>query len=311
MIYLICRPAIPELVEHGSVLGYIRVVRRAIALLVLTCPAYAQTITGSAEVEVDGKVEHVRQINGRWWSDDNRQMFPPAKKDDLMWIINPKTPGLVFYHHRPVQLARAESLHLFMTPETVRQVLGEPNQILTGLRDGQPGFYFYYAANGTSVTVRFMQNHLLGEAKYDHVGGRPLGGTMVGSIDRDLAGRSIYKILSDQASAEVAQRAADHHPMLSHSSPTMTASTSANVAPYEPPQPPARRITADDWKKVALGMTRDAVIAQLGEPLSSSQISGLDPPVEILQYAFVPEGDAKVRLENGKVIRLAIDGDQQ
>ena len=51
-------------------------------------------------------------------------------------------------------------------------------------------------------------------------------------------------------------------------------------------------------------MTRDEVIAQIGEPLSAMKIGGTDPPVETLQYAFEAEGDAKVRMEDGKVVRV-------
>jgi hypothetical protein len=136
----------------------LRFAQRALCFLAFIPPAFGQTVTATALVKVDGKVERVRKINERWWSDDNRQMFPPNDPKGMfgLWIIDNKSAGNVFYHHRPVDLARAESLHLMMSPETVRQVMGEPNEALIK-PDGLPGFYFYYAAEGTSVTVRFMQ----------------------------------------------------------------------------------------------------------------------------------------------------------
>jgi hypothetical protein len=276
-------------------------VRPASYIPILLCAslAYAQTVTARADVRVDGKVEHVRKINGRWWSDDNRQMFPPKIQGNF-WIIDHKSQGgHVFNHHRPIDLARAESLHLFMTPETVEQILGEPNETLSGR--GEPGFYFYYASQGTCVKVRFMQNGLLGEAKYDRLDGTTaLGGDMVASVTQDLSGRSIYEILAAQASQKVAQRSNERRPIRTTSNSTQVVS----LPPIEAAKPPARLIAAEAWAKIATGMTRVEVITQVGEPLSTMKIAGSDPPVETLRYAFESEGDATVRLEDGKAVRI-------
>jgi hypothetical protein len=47
--------------------------------------AVAQTVTKVAKVEIDGRVEQMRQINARWWSEDNRQLRP-TKGGWLWWI---------------------------------------------------------------------------------------------------------------------------------------------------------------------------------------------------------------------------------
>jgi hypothetical protein len=279
---------------------------RALYLLILACPTFAQNVTATASVRVDGKVERVRKINGRWWSDENRQMYPPKDKNGWeFWIIDKKSEYRTLNHHRPFQLALAESLHLFMTPDAVSQTLGEPNEVVMH-PDGNPGWYHYYAADGTAVEVRFMQNHLLGEAKYARIGG-PLGGVMVASVEQDLGGRTIYKVLQEEANKQVAQRAADRaqlHGRQSYARAGATPAPVMNLAPIEAAKPPARRITAEVWKKVTTGMTREEVIAQIGEPLSTVKIAGSDPAVETLQYAFEAEGDAKVRMEEGKVVRV-------
>ena len=110
-----------------------------------------------------------------------------------------------------------------MTPETVQQILGEPNETLSGRVE--PGFYFYYASQGTCVTVRFMQNGLLGEAKYDRLDGTTaLGGESVASLAQDLGGCSVHPILAAQASRKVAQRSNERRSM-------RTASTSTQSPP--------------------------------------------------------------------------------
>src|SRR5258708_2207114 len=98
----------------------------ALSMLMAAC-AGGQTVTKTAKVKIDGRVEQVRQINGRWWSEDNRQLRP-TKGGWLWWINSKRIPESVFHHHRPVTLAKAESLDLFMDPDTVRSILGDPNE---------------------------------------------------------------------------------------------------------------------------------------------------------------------------------------
>jgi hypothetical protein len=127
---------------------------------------------------------------------------------------------------------------------------------------------------------------------------------MVASVEQDLGGRDIYHILQEEANKQVAQRAAERRQL--HGRPaTTTAAPVVSLAPIEDAKPPAHLITAEAWKRVTTGMTRAEVIAQLGEPLSTMKIGGTDPPVETLLYAFEAEGDAKVRMEDGKVVRVS------
>ncbi len=161
-----------------------RVPKLAWVAVWLMAAAHAQQVTDTKLVDVGKTQELLRKINGRWWSQDNREVYPPSK-GGVFWVLDSK-PGLVeFYHHRPFQLSRAENLHLWMSQDEVRAALGEPNRIFG--RDGN-GFWYYYGANGTKVQVRFMSGGVLGEAKYTAVGEKSWP---VASVDRDLAGRDI------------------------------------------------------------------------------------------------------------------------
>src|SRR5258706_856238 len=84
---LLARPASPraKLLTKANLwlprfAGRIRAVAfsRTIALLLLTAaPALCQRVTDVAQVRIDGRLQRVRKINGRWWSDDNRQLTKP------------------------------------------------------------------------------------------------------------------------------------------------------------------------------------------------------------------------------------------
>lgn len=283
------------MLDRTSFPGYIRFVNRALCLLIFASPLLPQTVTATAaaKLEPGRKVENVRKINGRWWSDDNREMFPPATAGGL-WIVEPKTPGRVFLHHNPADLERAEFLHLFMTRETVRQIMGDPNETIAKA-GGAPDAYYYYAADGTRVVIRFMENDLLGDAKYESAGG-PKDGRMVASVEHDLDGRTIQQVLQEQANLKPAARSDAPHQLLSRKPATET----QTVAAIEPAKALQHPVSAEDWKKISAGMSRDEVVAQLGAPLSSMNDAG----GEVLHYTLDAAGEANVTLEAGKVVRV-------
>src|SRR5271165_4928723 len=164
------------------------------------CLALCQVIAAQAPYVTDtklvnaekGKQELLRKINGRWWSQDNREVTPPPE-GGFFWVLDSKPGVCQFYHHRPFQLVRAESLHLWMKKDQVEAALGPPNRTF-GTDDH--AFWSYYASNGTKLVVRFMGDGVLGEATYEPVGGKS---KPVASIESELAGRSIYKLLADRA----------------------------------------------------------------------------------------------------------------
>lgn len=162
------------------------------AALVFAAPGPAQVVTATKLVSHGKSKELLRKINGRWWTRDNREVYPPGRTG-VFWEVD-SNPGVVdFYHHEPFDLRKAELLHLFMTQAQAESLLGRPNRIFRMGPDG--GMWYYYSANGTKVQVRFMDG-VVGEAEYDPVQGKSYS---VASIERELAGRSIYKLMAERA----------------------------------------------------------------------------------------------------------------
>src|SRR5262249_31334239 len=136
----------------------------------------------------------------RWWSQDNREVYPPSQTG-LFWQLDSK-PGVVdFFHHRPFQLELAESLHLFMQPAAVEAILGQPNRIFG---KGDHANWYYYAADGTKLDIRFMgDGDGIGEAQYEPVKGKSYS---VAAIARELGGRNIYSVLAERATKRSEER---------------------------------------------------------------------------------------------------------
>ncbi|MDP8982733.1 MAG: hypothetical protein M3O35_19320 [Acidobacteriota bacterium] len=267
----------------------------------LMAAAQAQQVTDTKLVDAGKNQQLLRKINGRWWSQDNREVYPPSK-GGVFWELDSK-PGVVeFYHHRPFQVARAESLHLWMSPDEVKAALGEPNRILG--RDGH-GFWYYYASNGTKVEVRFMDGGL-GEAKYTAVGEKSWP---VASIDRELAGRDIYKLLQERAvqksDAWLANKQATRREaplrgsLYRHSQPS-----TVMVDAAEPAAPRKKTIVSSEAVAAVMhGATREDVLSRLGEPSSRFSIAGDEGVRESFTY-HLESGDAVViRLVDGKVVK--------
>lgn len=263
---------------------------RTIALLVLAAtPVFCQRVTDTAQVRIDGRMQRVRKINGRWWSDDNRQLTKP-KGGDFIWWITGDAPA-EFFHHRPVDLARAELLHLFMDRDTVRALLGDPNASFEKI-----GIWTYYAENGTELSLRFF-NDELGEATYQRpeygVSGRP-----VQSIAEELGGRSIFAINAERASQRISSERYARRP--GSSSKGAITVTESHVAA---PTPPARRISKELIDSIHEGMSRADVVAKLGDPTGGLRIGGGND-TENLSYALDPSGQATVSFKSGRVVRV-------
>jgi hypothetical protein len=243
--------------------------------------------------------EQLRKINGRWWSQDNREVTPPGK-DGGFWTLDSKPGTCQFFHHRPFQLARAESLHLFMKAPEVEAVLGQPNRTLGG--DGH-GFWFYYAANGAKLSVRFMGDDGLGEAKYEFLHEKSQA---VASVAGDLGGRDIYKIMADRAwkrnqeesATKMNEFRAAHSGHGAH--PGVVTVDPVPVAPADP-APPKRIVSAAAYSGIAPGATRQDVLSQLGEPNSRYAITDDDGTRESFTYDLDNGETVVIRLLAGKV----------
>jgi hypothetical protein len=258
---------------------------RLCVLLAVVQPISAQLVTDTKTVRYKDGEELLRKINGRWWSQDNREVTPPADGWGF-WQLDSKEGTCQFFHHRPFRLSRAESLHLWMTQQEVEAALGTPNRTLG--RD-QHAMWTYYASNGTKLVVRFMGDGVLGEAKYNSLDGKTWP---VASVDQELAGRSIYTLLAERARANYPR-------FRSNQLGTVTVEPVSAVLP-----PKEKRIvSAKAFDAVTAGMTREDVLTQLGEPSSRFSIAGDDGVRETFTYDL-DGGEAAIRLVAGKVVKV-------
>jgi hypothetical protein len=239
--------------------------------------------------EVKGKgPELLRKINERWWTRDNREVYPPGP-GAFFWTTDSK-PGVVqFFHHRPLQIERAESLHLWMNEQEVEAVLGPPNRVLGRNRHG---FWSYYAANGTKLEVRFMGDAGLGEAQYQAAGqkSRP-----VASLERELNGQSIYKLLQERNAGRVVGP---------HRTARSGMVTVDPVPPTHEGPTPKRVVPAQALTSVTEGTTREDVLSRLGEPGARYAITDDEGTRESFTYNLDSGEVVTVRLLQGKVIKV-------
>jgi hypothetical protein len=272
--------------------------RFLLAMLVLAATLAGQTVTAVTTVLIDGKPQRVRKINGRWWSDDNRELSPT--KEGFIWYLSSKKgEGWTFHHHRPLDLARVEQLHLFQDPGSVESLLGQPNFESGARRPGDSIMWHYYAENGTAVLLMFIRDELA-IAKYERkdfgVSGKP-----VQSVDRELAGREIFKVMADRASKSP-RSPADY----GRNAPTRQSGSTTTVRNVPvTPDPPQRRISPQLVDSVKQGMTRAEVVAALGEPSGGMAIAGGESDYEDMTYLLAPTGEVSLHLENGKVVRIS------
>ncbi len=256
-------------------------------------------------IKAGGGTVLLRKINGRWWTPDNIQVNPPGKGGFFWTLVS--DPGVVqFLHHRPFDLTRAESLHLWMTEDQVEAVLGQPNSIFG---KSPHAFWSYFAADGTELSVRFMGDGL-GEAKYNKTGetSRP-----VASVESDLGGRDIYKLGAERAWKKVQEADEQRKQQFQADHPPPTAPNSRTIQPHgnivpppaaahlTPEAPTAKRIVPSDaLAAIVPGATREDVLSKLGDPAFRSTITSDDGTRETFTY-YGESGEVILKLVNGKV----------
>jgi hypothetical protein len=295
--------------------------KRLIAALALgTVAMSGQVVTATKLVDYEHHKELLRKINGRWWTQDNREVFPPGK-GGVFWELDSK-PGVVdFFHHTPFDLSKAESLHLFMTVDQVEAICGKPNRIFRMGPDG--GEWMYYAANGTIVQVRIMDG-VLGEAEYDPATGKS---TPVASVAQDLGGRNIFELMAQRAGQKSASDQAKRVAAAKGQMPTQEdharriAELKAQTAGLRAGRPGATlssrsnavlnmRTTAEPEKHIVqpealatikVGAPKADVLAALGEPSAKYSIASGDGVKETLRYHREDGQPVEIKLVDGKV----------
>jgi outer membrane protein assembly factor BamE (lipoprotein component of BamABCDE complex) len=274
----------------------------------------AQQVTETKWVDSGKDRQLLRKINGRWWTQDNREVYPPSK-GGVFWEVD-SNPGVVqFFHHRPLQLARAENLRLWMTKQEVEATLGPPNRVFG--RDDHANWY-YYAADGTKLDVRFVDDGVLGEAKYYAIGEKSRS---VASIEHEMNGRSIYFLVQERATKRshewLAKKTEENRQDQAARSEALRRSRSLTAQPRVvtveadasrqsvPDHPaPKRTITAAALSNVQPGSTRQDVLSRLGEPAFRSSITGDEGTQEFLTYDLDTGEEITIRLVDGKVVKV-------
>lgn len=129
--------------------------------LVLALPLFAQdgaVVTQTMRIEIDKQTHTARQINGRWWSEDNREL----KRTNVNWlwaVSGGNAWQLVrFDHHRPVDPAKVNQVDRSMGPDQVRAVLGPPNSVFPSDRPAAQQTWDYYGAAGYKLSIHFSSS---------------------------------------------------------------------------------------------------------------------------------------------------------
>jgi outer membrane protein assembly factor BamE (lipoprotein component of BamABCDE complex) len=249
--------------------------------------------------------ELLRKINGRWWSQDNREVTPPAK-GGFFWVLDSKPGVCQFFHHHPFQLDLAESLHLWMRKQEVEAALGPPNRTFG---TGDRAWWYYYASNGTKLDIWFLEDGVLADAKYDATGEKSW---QVASIERELNGRSIFTLLSERAG----RRSQERQPARSETvrtgvrsriaqPRTVTVQSMDAPAAAQPDHPAEKRIVSvEALASVTAGSTRQEVLGRLGEPTYRSAITSDEGTRETFTYHLASGEPAVISLVDGKVIKV-------
>lgn len=290
-------------------MGKFRFVAASHVLWILMLPplsAQEAIVTDTQRVWFSSKTsELLRKINGRWWTTDNRLVYPPGKGTGYpFWQLSSK-PGVVeFNHHRPFDVRRAEQLRLFMTANEVEAAFGKPNRRFA-MSSEQGGMWYYHGVDGTILDLWFMERDELGQAHYLSPDGVKKS---VASIETELGGRSIFSVMAKRASTISVRNTG-----VSPGRPQTTGQASArsiaevemrNAAQGAAAPAPKRYVARASLDGVKTGMMRDEVLGSVGEPTFRSAITGGDGFHETYTYYLDENQSVSIQLLNGKVERV-------
>lgn len=267
-------------------------------------------------IKIDGKVQTVRKINGRWWSRDNRELIQTSEK--WLWTISGgNARHLVrFDHHYPFDPAKVELLNRSMGPNEVRGVLGNPNSVFPSDKPEEQQMWDYYASNGYKLTVHFSSS---GEGIFNatespnahalpkdvpHLAFRFKGKTAQ-EMAAERKSSSFKSRPAEMTQAEWRkQRLGEREASRAELRSSLGGRSATVTLPLEaPPQRAAnsRAIPAEEIARVTPGMSREKLIELLGEPHSRMAIAGVEPVKETLRYQSETGAMITIVVIDGKV----------
>jgi len=115
-------------------------------------------VTQTMRIEIDKRIHVARKINGRWWSEDNREL----SRTNVGWLWNVSGGNawhlVRFDHHRPVDPAKVNSIDRSMGPDQVRAILGPPNSVFPSDKPAAQQIWAYYGADGYKLSIHFSSS---------------------------------------------------------------------------------------------------------------------------------------------------------
>jgi hypothetical protein len=132
-----------------------------LSLLFFELQVFAQAgavVTETMRIEIDKRIHTARKINGRWWSEDNREL----SQTNVGWLWNVSGGNarqlVRFDHHRPLDPARVANVTRAMGPDQVTTILGPPNSVFPSDKPSSQQMWNYYGAGGYKLSIHFSSS---------------------------------------------------------------------------------------------------------------------------------------------------------
>jgi outer membrane protein assembly factor BamE (lipoprotein component of BamABCDE complex) len=281
------------------------------SLVVLAFAQPGAVVTNTMTIRIDGKPQRARQINGRWWSNDNRELIHTSEK--WLWTISGgNARHLVrFDHHRPVDPSKVNLLDRSMGPDQVRAIMGDPNSVFPSDKPEQHQHWDYYGSNGYKVSIFFAATQQSGifTASY-----QPDPHVMPKDVDHlvfRFSGKSARETFEERKlqpkpghrTRQPGETIADYRARLLEDRASAIRGTSLPppITPESAPVPISRKLTDDEVKSIEVGVSKTKLLELLGDPASRSSINGGDGTRETFRYPTASGSTVTIIVIDGKV----------
>jgi hypothetical protein len=276
--------------------------------------AFAQpgaVVTNTMTIRIDGKPQHARQINGRWWSNDNRELIQTSEK--WLWTISGgNARHLVrFDHHRPVDPSKVNLLDRSMGPNEVRAIMGDPNSVFPSDKPEQNQHWDYYASNGYKLSIFFAATQQSGIFT---ASSQPDPHTMPKDVDHlvfRFNGKSARESFEERKlqprpahrTKQPGETMADYRARILEDRASTIRGTRLPppITPESAPVPVSRKVTEQEVQSVVIGMSKAKLLELLGDPASRSSINGGDGTRETFRYQTESGTTVAIIVVDGKV----------
>lgn len=115
-------------------------------------------VTQTMRIEIDKRIHTARQINGRWWSEDNRELR--QTNVGWLWTVSGGNAWQLvrFVHHRPLDPSRVSQVDRSMGPDQVTAILGPPNSVFPSDKPATQQIWDYYGTGGYKLSIQFSSS---------------------------------------------------------------------------------------------------------------------------------------------------------